>query len=243
MRVAPGFSNIAAHCYYYRSLALKNLKAYPESLKDIERALNLPISGEQKDNLESGKNVIQKLLLKRNSYNSTKNNIVDEEVTLSYGESSEIKGVSKAIALVYSTRFGRHFLATRNIKVGDVLMIQKPYVIVLSKEGDDSPKGKEWFCENCFKTTKAPIPCDYCAMFFYCSDECKSEAYVKFHKTECKLASLRPPLGPLSTLFLRTLLIMTKQGKNFHEALILMDDVKKRKGILSEKLLIDLPYS
>ena len=231
MRVAP-YPNVTAICYYWRSVALHRLKAYFESLQDIERALEQSINKEQETNLLKYKKVIQNLLLNNNNQRDTsEKEPIEEEVILSYGENKEIPGVSNAMALVYSIKYGRHYLATRNIKVGDILMIQKPYVFVTSKEGDDNRKGKEWFCENCLKPTKAPIPCYSCAMPFYCSVACRSEAYDKFHKTECRLANVSAPLGPLSSLFLRTFLILTKQGESFEEAVKLTKDIEKYKGI------------
>lgn len=218
-----------AYSYFWRSMVLQKLKAYSESLRDIQRALKLSITENQKRNLLDRKKVMQNLQPKESSKKKE-----EEEEILSYGENAEIKGVSSALALVYNKKYGRHYVATRDIQIGDILMIQKPYSFSTIKEGNIEKNGqKHWFCENCLDLTMAPIPCDFCAMNLYCSAKCRLEAYGKFHKYECKIAQLELPVippGPIAKFFLRTLLILTKQGEDFEEIVKLVDVINRRKG-------------
>ena len=231
----PGSSKKIADCYIGRSIALQKLKAYPESLEDIERALKLPISEEQTKKLLDRKTVINSLI---SSFNFKKLNLKDnskEEIKLSYGENEEIPGVSSAMNLAYSEKYGRHYVATRDIEIGDVLMVQKPFVFVPHPEigqnyNPKGPKGKSWICDYCLNLTKAPIPCGNCTLPLYCSEKCRSDALKKFHKIECQLSVSEPPVGSQTSFFLRALLIATEQGEKFHEAVTAMEQIKNCKG-------------
>ncbi|XP_033215333.1 SET and MYND domain-containing protein 4-like [Belonocnema kinseyi] len=232
LRVAPASSKIIAHCYYYRAMVLSKLKAYPESLSDIERALKLPISEEQKTSLSKRKKIVDLILNesnKKSEANKKSEENKKERIQLSYGESEEIKGVSSAMALAYNEEFGRHFVATRDIKIGDFLMIQSPLMWVKQRDSEDDSKGKKWFCDFCLNSTINPVPCESCTYSLYCSLKCRSEAFEKYHKIECQIANVRSPMGPQTTLFLRTLLVATKQGEDFQEVYNLMEKIKNCK--------------
>lgn len=216
-------------------MVFNKLKAYPESLKDIERALKLPISKEQKINLSNRKKILT-LLLKESNKKPEANKKSEanekESIQLSYGENEEIEGVSSAMTLAYNEEFGRHFVATRDIKIGDFLMIQSPLIWAKERESEVDPKGKKWLCDFCLNSIINPVPCERCTYFLYCSLKCRSEAFEKYHKIECQICNIRSPVGPQTTLFLRTLLVTTKQGENFQEAYNLMEKIKKCKGTL-----------
>ena len=234
-------SKINAHSYFWRSIALQKLKAYSESLKDIKRALKFRITKEQKTNLLNRKKVLQDLLLKESKKKCTvnKEENTQEEVTLSYGENEEIRGVSSAMALTYNEKFGRFFVATCDIKIGDVLMIQSPLTWTKIRASEDDPKGKKWFCDYCLHSTMNPIPCDKCTCFLYCSFKCRSAAFEKYHKIECQISNFRFIIGPQTTLFLRTLLVTTNQGENFQEVGKLMEKIKNCKGKLFKKVFLE----
>merc|ERR1740137_284381 len=42
-------------------------------------------------------------------------------------------------------------------------------------------------CLNCFRFTKAPLPCDTCCSVVFCSKKCKDLANQTYHKYECQL--------------------------------------------------------
>jgi len=53
---------------------------------------------------------------------------------LVYGPSKEIPAVSDGIAVSFSERYGRHYVATREFKPGDIVSIEDPYANVIYEE-------------------------------------------------------------------------------------------------------------
>lgn len=43
------------------------------------------------------------------------------------------------------------------------------------------------YCSHCLALTWASIPCDHCCLSMFCSEECKIEAWQKYHEIECKI--------------------------------------------------------
>ena len=229
--LAPESSKKIADYYIKRSIVLQKLNAYSESLQDIKRALELSNTEKTVNNLLKRKKIIESLLSINNLQELNLKDYPKDDI-LTHGENNEIPGVSSALALVYNKEFGRHYVATQDIEVGDVLMVQKPlvYTPIVESLSKDSGR-KKWICDYCLVSTIAPIPCDSCTLSLYCSQKCKSDAYKKFHKTECKIVQREPPLGSQTSLYLRALLVTTKQGENFEEMVTVLDRIKKSKGI------------
>lgn len=229
---APGSSKHIASFYKERSIALQKLKAYPESLQDIERALKLTESQEEKNALEKRKAIIEALNLKhtlqRMSVSPKDHDEEQEELT--YGESEELVGVSSALALEYNAKFGRHYVATRNINVGDVLMIQKPFVHVLLPEAFKELNGgnENTNCDNCLASILNPIPCEYCRAVIYCSEECKLIGFKKMHKIECQVTRRYPTNS--RSLALRSLIEATNKGQYLEEIYSKMERIEKCNG-------------
>lgn len=53
---------------------------------------------------------------------------------LTYGSSKEVPAVSDGIAISFSERYGRHYVATRDFKPGDIVSIEDPYAHVIYEE-------------------------------------------------------------------------------------------------------------
>ncbi|KAB7506020.1 SET and MYND domain-containing protein 4, partial [Armadillidium nasatum] len=96
-------------------------------------------------------------------------------------------------------------LTTPEVSYGDVIIVEKPYVSVLSRGNFET------HCNNCFKRFRSSIPCDTCSRVWFCSEECLKEAKAGFHSTECKVLHLLydETLGRLPPLVFRTLLRLT----------------------------------
>lgn len=88
---------------------------------------------------------------------------------------------SKALSVKYSEVFGRHIVATRNIAVGEVLVVEKPYSQLHQGENTYS------HCSFCLKSTWTNIPCEFCVNAIYCTIKCKLLAWHKYHKLECPI--------------------------------------------------------
>ncbi|XP_057321694.1 SET and MYND domain-containing protein 4-like isoform X2 [Microplitis mediator] len=112
-------------------------------------------------------------------------------------DNEEIPGASSAIKLVYSNKFGRHIVATRDIKPGEILAVQQAYVSNLF------PEKFYTHCIYCLKQTWAGIPCDKCAYAIYCSETCRQAAWSSHHEIECQV------VGPLIAMGMNNLGLMS----------------------------------
>jgi hypothetical protein len=80
-----------------------------------------------------------------------------------------------------SEKCGKGLYATKNIKVGDVLMIEENENSILRKS--------EMYvrCYYCLKEShKNLFPCEHCVKTMFCSKECQEKAQ-EFHKYECEM--------------------------------------------------------
>lgn len=192
-------------------IALFQLNCPEDSLKDIERALQ----GSYPENLrpklyyrrgecyaqlatenhakakswlgkmsssDGQRREIQKTLKHCSTLNKT-DNIFDEEAKLPELKSlnSSYPCASDAVKISYSKVFGKQIVATRDIKPGEILVIEKPYAKVLNNEKIYT------HCTNCLKFVWAPIPCYKCVNAVYCSEDCRSIGWEKYHQFECPL--------------------------------------------------------
>lgn len=53
---------------------------------------------------------------------------------LTYGPSREAPAISDGVAISFSERYGRHYVATREFKPGDIVSIEDPYAHVIYEE-------------------------------------------------------------------------------------------------------------
>ncbi|KAG7208257.1 hypothetical protein KM043_016603 [Ampulex compressa] len=206
----PKSKNMSTY-YYYRAIVLQRMKAYDDALLDLDRALQLSPKDETRNKIEEARKKTLELMSKNVNKNKRggQASSAHDDVQVSYGENPEVPGASSAINILYNKKFGRFIEATKPIAAGDVLLAQEPYMFSMFL-------GKETaFCHNCLKPSLALIPCDSCTEALYCSAECRTEAYDKYHRTECQFSDCNSDIRALIRLFL----IVTKQGACLKEML------------------------
>lgn len=203
--IALGFAN--------RSAALLNLNRPMESLRDIERALQLNYPEKLKpklyhrravcfakladasyiqskfwlDKVPSDSPNIDKMEKLLKEHPSQKSTILNEEEVVPELSSShkDFPCASDAIDVACSREFGRHIVATRDIEIGEVLLVEKPYSRYL-----DSIDCYH-HCSNCLRCLWDGVPCDGgCINAVYCSESCKTSAWEKYHRLECTVLDL-----------------------------------------------------
>ena len=129
---------------------------------------------------------------------------------LSHGRNSKFVSASCAIDIVTSHVTGRHPVATQDIKVGDILVIEKPFASVLL------PRHVTSHCYHCLRLMAniIPIPCCQCSMVRYCSESCANQSWELYHSVECVSLDLihRSGLDGNALLALR---IVAKAGYKF----------------------------
>lgn len=94
---------------------------------------------------------------------------------------SEVPCASEAVTIKYNEEYGRHIVATRKIRPGEVIAVEKPYSLILT------PDNVHTHCSNCLEVSWTNIPCEYCTYSMYCSEECKAMDWKKYHDVECAI--------------------------------------------------------
>ncbi|KAF7993687.1 hypothetical protein HCN44_010282 [Aphidius gifuensis] len=136
-------------------------------------------------------------------------------------ENSIIPGLSDALKMEYNEKFGRHMIATRDIRPGEILGIQKPYASAVIE------KIRYTICWNCENQTWSSIPCTHCVDVIYCSTICRDTGNLKHHDIECHILSEMFHLKMDTSMFLslRLTIMALKQSSDSLE--ILKNNLKK----------------
>ena len=91
---------------------------------------------------------------------------------------------SKAFAIVDDEVGGRHAIATRDIPVGETIIVEKAFTSICL------PECLATHCYQCLTRFKVSFPCRCCASVRYCSQECESMSWNDFHQYECQYLDL-----------------------------------------------------
>lgn len=203
------------------AMALFNANSFVESVPAIDKALELlcPTDEEYQDlkNMRKGAVFINSVI----GPDQTKKNVPVED-TIVHGKSSQLRGASRGIDIAYSPKDGRTLVAKMSFRAGDILAVQDPLLTVIDVEEPPT------HCHQCLKKSRCLIPCDQCQYAVYCSENCRTEAYEKYHRIECKIESLL--IGPFPfdvwalLCQLRCLNILTDQGNDLKG---LRDDIRE----------------
>ncbi|XP_063916970.1 SET and MYND domain-containing protein 4-like [Zophobas morio] len=97
----------------------------------------------------------------------------------SYYESLPGDDFDNCIRVERDDKFGTHVVATRDVEVGDIIMIEEPFTSVLTSD-------RLTHCHQCQNLCYNPVPCNKCTVALFCSDSCKNEAQ-SYHKYECPI--------------------------------------------------------
>lgn len=217
----PGSKEVAL-TYANRSAVLLKLKRFNECLEDIATALqaNYPkdlkpklyvrraecYSKMARDSYIDAKQWLSKVpvndpklqslkgFLKEYPSSKEKERNIDEENVIPElkNPSKKFPCASDAVDVKYSNEFGRHIVATRNIDIGEILIVDKPYF----QELDDELYFAN--CSHCMGFMWRGVACDHCVNVAYCSESCKIIAWETYHKLECNILDLLEKYGQSS---------------------------------------------
>lgn len=95
------------------------------------------------------------------------------------GENERFAYASAALDLRYTEEQGRHVITNRDLKMGDILFVERPYAFVVL------PDQYGAHCHNCCASYTAPVPCWECTLGLYCSEACRQESWDQYHQWEC----------------------------------------------------------
>ncbi|XP_011703831.1 PREDICTED: SET and MYND domain-containing protein 4-like isoform X1 [Wasmannia auropunctata] len=143
---------------------------------------------------------------------------------LTYGPNRQVPAVSDGVAISFSGRYGRHYIATREFKPGDIVSIEDPYAHVIYEERYYT------HCHYCLSRSYNLIPCSECPIAQYCSENCRKLAWEMCHETECPILKLLTNLLNVDkdkirmiSKIIRLLIVVTENGTKIKE---LQQDMK-----------------
>ena len=140
------------------------------------------------------------------SQSSKRSNLPNEKTNLpkvSDGPNATHASLTAACKVAFSAEKGRYVVANRDIRPGEVILVEKPYASVLHAEQENS------MCHHCLMSCIAPVPCQHCPMARYCSRTCRDASWDSYHKYECDILHIiyKTGLGAKYHLALRIVIV------------------------------------
>ncbi|XP_066953482.1 SET and MYND domain-containing protein 4-like isoform X1 [Macrobrachium rosenbergii] len=94
-----------------------------------------------------------------------------------------IPAFSSAVRVSYWPSKGRGLVATRDIKAGEVLGVERSFAIDIRQDF------LRTFCSTCAFLCVNPLPCPGCSKVVFCSKPCRVKGLSEDHWLECKILS------------------------------------------------------
>ncbi|XP_058460512.1 SET and MYND domain-containing protein 4 [Malaya genurostris] len=190
-------SESLAIAYANRSVICFELKEYRDCLENI-RLTQLNSYPEH---------LLPKLLKRKedclamiNNIDLVRSNHILHEPKLSYKPNSKIPHIAECLELKEDGNFGRCLVTNRNLKAGDLLIMEKPFSAMLEA------KLCYLNCDYCQRDQFLTlIPCNSCSVTMFCSEKCLEKAYDEYHRIECSIIKhLRLLFSKVILMALRT---------------------------------------
>lgn len=171
-----------SECY---SLALANrsavffsLRKWTECVKDIDNVFSRKYPLKLTDKLNKRKSMCKENLTEELEKSNSESNKI---LTLQDPQGPRFPCASSKLEVVFSTEMGRHVVAKCDIKVGEVLVQEEPYFMLLLKQQ------YLFTCHYCLSRSLNLLPCGNCCFALYCSAKCRDSAWKDYHEVECPL--------------------------------------------------------
>jgi len=171
-----------------KDASAEDISQWADNIRDnLSKALKLkrttPGSKKIKDDIL--KNIIENIRQASEGSNLDDNLEIEElEVPKLKEKNPLCPAYSEAARIASDPDKGRKVLARRDIKAGEMICVDDPVCSMLCP---DDKTAITSHCINCFRFTRAPLPCDTCCSVVFCSKKCKVHANLTFHKYECQL--------------------------------------------------------
>ncbi|XP_012267599.2 SET and MYND domain-containing protein 4-like [Athalia rosae] len=138
---------------------------------------------------------------------------------------SEVPCASDAVAIKYTPELGRHLVATRKIRPGEILAAEKPFALFLM------PENFYTHCSKCLQVSMAMTPCNYCVNAMYCSQACQVQAWEEYHEIECAITGplLLLKFNMLGLFSMRLAILATQKGKYLDKLRKQIDEIDNHK--------------
>ncbi|KAG7158904.1 SET and MYND domain-containing protein 4-like 3, partial [Homarus americanus] len=118
---------------------------------------------------------------------------------VSYGPHKRFPSASSALDFIITEDRGRCTIAKKDIKPGDILIVDTPYCTMMNPEHLSS------HCYQCYTRCHTPVPCNSCAKVSYCSEGCRAASWSGLHHVECCVLDhlIDPGIGKMALLAYR----------------------------------------
>lgn len=211
LRLAENDTNEVGMAYANRSSCFFHMKLLDECMVDLKLAKKSNYPEDLMQKLE--KRITKCTELQKDK--EFKSEFDVREPMLSFSEHKKFAGVVDCLEIWEDEEFGRHVITTRDLEVGQTILVERPYSIVPTKYIN---MGRDR-CVHCFKEFKNFIACENCINSRFCYDGCMEESY---HNLDCNLPvpQAQPELCQL------VLEILFKTNEAFPDADMLMKTVE-----------------
>ena len=172
-------------CYVKLGCYQKALLSYEKASQSLEYCSDSAKKEKLKDLFEKELETCQNNTQVEITETNIKGNIFHGEIPVFKSEDRNNIFLSCTIAVCMreSSEMGRGLVATRDIDVGEILIVEKPYSSVLLSNME------KIYCHHCCSRVVCPLPCCRCRHVVYCSMGCQRESWDSYHKFECKILS------------------------------------------------------
>nr|CAH7755733.1 unnamed protein product [Callosobruchus chinensis] len=176
-------SESLAVAYANRSAVLMEEGHFKECLEDINNALCNSYPSKLKPKLAARKEKCQELLKSQKTILYHQNiPCIPEGI-----RNKHITCATNSVEIKENNELGRHIIATKDIQLGEVIAVEKPFCHILVDKFSSH-------CRECLKLCYNLIPCQNCTEALYCGKNCKDKA-DRHHQYECKLLKTFVILG------------------------------------------------
>lgn len=165
---AENGTELVGLAYANRSLCYFQLEMYKKCLADIELAKRNHYPENLMGKLNKRKiNCMEQMA-------TADNQTEDRQPKLDFDPNEKFPCLADVVDIRKNSKYGRHIVATKDIAIGNVIIVEKSCV---SELFDD----KYMVCNNCCKENQNFIPCTKCANALFCA-ECMGTG---FHAISC----------------------------------------------------------
>lgn len=159
---SPTGDESSGHAYGNRSAVYLEMKLYEKCLNNIEMAKKNFYPEKSFDILNKRKEKCQEMM----KISKEKLPSPWSIFKLSYPAHKNIPFIAECLEVESNEKYGRHVVANRQLKVGDIVAIEKPYCSVLMEEStfhESSESNIYQRCSNCLEENAMDlIPCTTC---------------------------------------------------------------------------------
>lgn len=169
--------------YANRATCFLELKMYDKCLIDIDLAIKANYPVDLMGKLETRKGVCIKRMKNGDQYEQS-------IPTLDFEADQNFPGMANVLEIQCNEKFGRHIVAKRDLDVGQIVLIDEPFVTTRT-----SFKQTFHQCEVCLKMGTNFVPCENCVNALFCSQPCIDNN--GFHSIICDKINVEPDASNL----------------------------------------------